>query len=206
VGGWHVEVNEPDQVARYVFPRADETIEHLTQTIRPALTPIKVCASAQEVAPRLAPPWIMQRTSTMMSKPSLMIAPSDQRDGYFVAVTGAGDVVIAMAVTRRGDVVAGGRVALVSDVAVFDQISTQEAHQRKGLGSAVMRALENAAIDRGAGRGMLVATEAGCALYQTLGWTIYAPYTTALVPIGEPERPTHPNAPQAASEMQTRRE
>jgi GNAT superfamily N-acetyltransferase len=91
-------------------------------------------------------------------------------------------VLIAMAVTQSGDVVAGGRVALVGDVAVFDQISTQEAHQRKGLGSAVMRALENAAVDHGAGRGMLVATEAGHALYLTLDWRVYAPYTTAIAP------------------------
>lgn len=182
MGGWRVEVNEPDQVARYVFPRADETVAHLTQAIRPALTPIKVCASAQEVTPLLAPPWTVQRTSLMMTNPSLTIAPPDQCDGYFVAVTGAGNVLIAMAVTRSGDIVAGGRVALVGDIAVFDQISTQEAHQRKGLGSAVMRALENEAADRGAARGILVATDAGCALYLTLGWQVYAPYTTAIVP------------------------
>jgi len=206
VGGWRVEVNEPDQVARYVFPRADETVGHLTQTIRPALTPIKVCASAQDVAPLLASPWIVQRTSPMMIKAPLTMAPPDQRNGYFVVVTGAGDVLIAMAVTGSGDVVAGGRVALVGDVAMFDQISTQEAHQRKGLGSAVMRALENAAADRGAERGILVATDAGCALYRTLGWTTYTLYTTALVPNGEAERSTHLNSQGVASDLETRRE
>jgi GNAT superfamily N-acetyltransferase len=205
VGGWRVEVNEPDQVARYVFPRADETVQHLTQAIHPALTPIKICAAPDDVSPLLTPPWIVQRTSPMMTKPSLTSAPLDQRDDYFIAVTGAGDVLIAMAVTRSGDVVAGGRVALVGDVAVLDQISTQEMHQRRGLGSSVVRTLENAAADRGARRGALVATEAGCDLYRTLGWTIYAPYTTAFVPNGEPEQSTHPNWSRAASEMQTRR-
>src|SRR6185503_11355662 len=78
VGGWRVEVNEPDQVARYVFPRADEPLAHLTQAIRPVLTPIKVCASAREVAPLLAPPWIVHREAPMMTKPSLTITPPDQ--------------------------------------------------------------------------------------------------------------------------------
>lgn len=87
-----------------------------------------------------------------------------------------------MAVTRVGDIVAGGRIALVEDIAVFDQIWTHEDHRRQGLGGAIMRSLEDAAANRGAVRGMLVATDAGCALYLTLGWQIHAPYTTAIVP------------------------
>lgn len=181
-GGWRVQVDEPDQIARYVFPNAGEPVRRLTASMSPALTPIKVCAAPDEVAPLLAAPWAIDRTSPMMNKPNLAQAELKVADGYAVLATGVGDVLIAMALNNVQDIVAGGRVALIGDVAVFDQIWTHEAHRRRGLGANVMRRLENAAIERDAARGMLVATAAGCALYSTIGWRIYAPYTTALVP------------------------
>jgi len=181
-GGWRIQVNEPDQVARYIFPHATEHVLRLTKSISPALTPIKICASPDEVAPLLAPPWIIDRTAPMMTKVALASAEVDVAVGYSVALTGAGRVVIAFAVTNADDIVAGGRVAFIDNVAVFDEIWTHEAHRRRRLGSAVMRTLENQAIACGAHHGTLVATDAGCALYQTLGWEVYSPYTTAIVP------------------------
>ena len=50
---------------------------------------------------------------------------------------------------------------MVEGIAVFDHIWTHEAHRRRRLGSSVMRALENVAVERGAACGMLVATDAG---------------------------------------------
>lgn len=181
-GGWRVCVNEPDQIERYVFAGAGEYVRRLMASIAPPLTPIKICATPDEVAPLLTPPWVIDRTSPMMTKPMLAASEAIAIDNYCVALTGAGDVVIAFAVTGEGEAAASGRAALVGDVAVFDQILTQQAHRRRGLGGAIMRALENAAVARGAQRGMLVATEAGCGLYKTLGWELYAPYTTAIAP------------------------
>ncbi|MBS0385857.1 MAG: GNAT family N-acetyltransferase [Proteobacteria bacterium] len=181
-GGWRVQVDEPEQIARYVFPSADESVRRLTESTSPALTPIKVCASPDAVAPRLASPWVIDRTSPMMTKPALAMADAMVAADYSVASTGAGAVLIAFAMTNAGDIAAGGRVALIEDVAVFDQIWTHEAHRRRGLASAVMQTLENAAAARSAQRAILVATDAGCALYKTLGWRVYAPYTTAIAP------------------------
>lgn len=183
-GGWRVAVNEPDQIERYVFPRRVEHVRRLTASMARPLTPIKICATPDEVAPLLAPPWVIDRTAPMMMKPALGACAVNVPDTYSIVVTGAGEILIAFAMTDGGDIAAGGRAALVEDVAVFDQVSTQEAHRRRRLGSAIMRTLENAAIARGAQRGMLVATDAGWALYRTLGWGEYAPYTTALVPSG----------------------
>jgi GNAT superfamily N-acetyltransferase len=181
-GGWRVQVAEPGQIARYVFPKADENVRRLTQSMAPALTPIKICAAPNEVLPLLAPPWAIDRTSPMMMKTALVMTSASVTSAYSVAMTGAGAVLIAFALTNAGDIAAGGRVALIEDVAVFDQIWTHEAHRRRGLASAVMRTLENAAVARAARRGMLVATDAGCALYKTLGWIVHAPYTTATAP------------------------
>lgn len=180
-GGWRVKVGEPDQIARYVFPQADEALRRLTTSTSPALTPIKVCATPEETAPLLSPPWVIERSAPMMTKPTLVAADTAAAGDYTILVTGTGDVLIAMAVTTAHDIVAGGRIAFVDDIAVFDQVWTHDEHRRRRLGSSVMRTLENAAIARGAALGMLVATEAGSALYSTLGWRTYAPYTTAIV-------------------------
>ena len=184
-GGWRVSVNEPDQIERYVFARGGEDVRRLSASISRAFTPIKICAAPEAAAPLLNPPWVIDRTSSMMTKPALNASETRLADGYGVALTGVGEVLIAFAVTGAGDIAAGGRAALIGDVAVFDQISTQEAHRRRALGSAIMRTLENAVVARGAQRGMLVATEAGSALYKTLGWEAYSPYTTAIAPSRE---------------------
>jgi len=66
--------------------------------------------------------------------------------------------------------------------AVFDQIGTEAAFRRQGLGRVVMQALANRALARGAGEGLLVATEAGRQLYLGLDWHILSPYTSAFIP------------------------
>ena len=47
---------------------------------------------------------------------------------------------------------------------------TAEAHRRRGLGAFVMRTLADRALEQGAVLGVLGATDAGRALYETLGW------------------------------------
>jgi GNAT superfamily N-acetyltransferase len=64
---------------------------------------------------------------------------------------------------------------------VFDQIVTDEAHRRLGLGTVVMLNLDAVAEQAGATDRLLVATEAGRALYERLGWTVLAPWSTAVL-------------------------
>jgi hypothetical protein len=45
-----------------------------------------------------------------------------------------------------------------------------------------MSALGEAANRAGASRWLLVATPEGRALYETLGWEVHAPYTSAFIP------------------------
>ncbi|MDB5708207.1 MAG: hypothetical protein JWL96_277 [Sphingomonas bacterium] len=84
--------------------------------------------------------------------------------------------------TSGGELAASGRVGLVGGVAIYDRIRVQDAHQRRGLGRALMAALGDAANRAGATRWLLVATPEGRALYETLGWTVHAPYTSAFIP------------------------
>jgi predicted GNAT family acetyltransferase len=64
---------------------------------------------------------------------------------------------------------------------VFDQIITEEAHRRLGLGTVVMLNLDAVAEQAGATNRLLVATAAGRALYERLGWTVLAPWSTAVL-------------------------
>ena len=82
----------------------------------------------------------------------------------------------------NGELAASGRLGIVGDVAIYDRIRVQDAHQRRGLGRALMTALGEAANRAGAARWLLVATPEGRALYETLGWTVHAPYTSAFIP------------------------
>ncbi|WP_238010458.1 GNAT family N-acetyltransferase [Dactylosporangium sp. AC04546] len=89
--------------------------------------------------------------------------------GYRLELSG-GAVVTATVRNLAGEVGARGTIAVSGADAVADRIETFPAHQRRGLGSALMGALASAAVARGATRGLLVASEEGQRLYATLGW------------------------------------
>lgn len=71
-----------------------------------------------------------------------------------------------------GSVAACGQVAVTDETCVFDLIGAEPEHQRRGLGSTVMAALTNAAVDQGAVTEILGATVQGRALYEALGWHV----------------------------------
>lgn len=73
-----------------------------------------------------------------------------------------------------GQVAARGRVAVVDDYAVFDQIWTYPAFRRQGLGSLTMRYLSALALEHEVDEGLLVASADGQALYGYLGWDALA--------------------------------
>jgi GNAT superfamily N-acetyltransferase len=78
-----------------------------------------------------------------------------------------------------GTVAARGMTAIAGSDAVMHDIQTDPAHRRRGLGSVVMGALSRRAVERGASRGLLMATVEGVHLYCTLGWLPEATMVTA---------------------------
>lgn len=103
-------------------------------------------------------------------------------EGYTLSVDTASAGPVATVYAADGEVAANGQLAIVDDYTIYDRIATTPAHQRRGLGSAVMTALTIEAVSRGIKKGILVATPAGKALYETLGWKMYSLYTTAVIP------------------------
>ena len=100
-------------------------------------------------------------------------------DGYRTRVWSVGGVTRVLVAAPDGSLAARGQMAPTGATAVFDQIETVTAHQRRGLGSVVMRTLQTAAAATGAQTGVLAGTPAGRGLYESLGWHVEAPLTSA---------------------------
>ncbi|MEV6598618.1 GNAT family N-acetyltransferase [Actinoplanes sp. NPDC051346] len=91
-------------------------------------------------------------------------------------------VITATARHESGEVGARGTMGLAGTDAIADRIETLPVHRRKGLASAIMSALARSAINEGADRGILIASEAGQRLYTALGWKPVAQVLIATTP------------------------
>lgn len=182
-GGWRIEVGLPDQVRRYVYPSPGAVVAERARSIDARFTFLKVATAADAVRPLLPAGWEIGEPGFMMTATPALAPAFDESRGYRMSLEAIAErVTLATITTRDGELAASGRIGLVGDVASFDRIGTQEAHQRRGLGSALMGALGSAANAGGAKRWVLVATPQGRALYEKLGWAVHAPYTTAFIP------------------------
>jgi GNAT superfamily N-acetyltransferase len=105
------------------------------------------------------------------------LSTSDVRapDGYALTVETRDRVTFVRVLSADGAVAARGQIAPTGECAVVDMVETDPAHQRRGLGSLVMRTLANEALARGASTGVLGASIEGRALYEALGWQVHAP-------------------------------
>ncbi|MGK3199682.1 GNAT family N-acetyltransferase [Amycolatopsis sp. MEPSY49] len=140
---------------------------------------LKTCGARAAVLAGLTPEWETGETEYLMTFDG-GIPPAEVPAGYEVAVHG-GRPVWSVAVTSDGDEAAHGRVAAAGRVAVFDRISTEPAHRRRGLGRVVVHRLGIAA---GAKSSALLASEAGRGLYGALGWRVASEVVPAHVPEG----------------------
>lgn len=182
-GGFRVDVGWPEQRARYVFPRCSEQLQMLADEIVDPWIFLKACAPPEAMQVMLPPRWVIQPLRFMMT----CFEPMRGYDvalpaGYVLDLADTLTVPIARILAANGDVAAIGHVAVIGDFAIYDRIETHQDHRRRGLGRAVMNALEVLARARRATRGVLVATADGRALYETLGWQMCSPYSTAVIP------------------------
>ncbi|WP_328761264.1 MULTISPECIES: GNAT family N-acetyltransferase [unclassified Streptomyces] len=175
--GLSIQVGLPTQAVRHVLLDADvETARGLVGAITEPTTCIKAFLEPDVMAPWFGPEWEPTDPGFLMAvdlRPSVVRAP----DGYTATVETADDVISVRILAAAGELAARGQIGLTGAACVFDQIITEQAHQRLGLGTVVMGALTNAAIENGAATGILGATIQGRALYETLDWKVLAPLT-----------------------------
>ncbi|MFD0146084.1 MULTISPECIES: GNAT family N-acetyltransferase [unclassified Streptomyces] len=178
--GLRIDVGQPTQVVRHVLldadadAGADGTARRLIGTITEPTTCIKAFLPQDVMDPWFSSAWEPTDPCYLMAvdlRPSRVHAP----DGYTATVDTANGVIYVRILSADGELAAGGQTGLTGTACVFDQIVTEPAHQRRGLGTMVMGTLANAAIENGVSTGILGATVQGKALYEALGWKVLSP-------------------------------
>jgi GNAT superfamily N-acetyltransferase len=179
--GWRVEVDLPQHKRRHVFPRISQALLSLGETVREPWSYLKALATADELRAALPARWQVEDQTYFMRfdgpPPPASLLPG----GYRLDVTTQGRLALAHALAADGSVAAAGRVAVVEDAAIFDRISTDAAHRRRGLARVVMCALDAASRTLGAQRGLLGATADGHAMYRTMGWYVQSPLVSGVI-------------------------
>ncbi|OKI24868.1 GNAT family N-acetyltransferase [Streptomyces sp. CB03911] len=174
--GLRIEVGHPKQVTRHVlFDTDGNTVRELAGTITAPTTWIKAFVEPGTIAPHLSPADWTEDIPGFLMAADLRPAAVETPDGYTLGTETTHGVTRVRILAPDGSLAARGQIAPTGATAVVDQVETDPAHQRRGLGTVVMRSLGNTALDQGAGTGILGATIEGRALYESLGWTVRAP-------------------------------
>src|SRR3569623_3191896 len=102
-----------------------------------------VCAAADVGAPLRPAGWEIAPPGYMMTAPvgTMLDRSPEIPAGYDLAITHDGPVTFAHIRDAVGDEAARGRIVAMGDLVVFDRVRPADAHRRRGLGSAIMRAL-----------------------------------------------------------------
>jgi len=181
--GFKVDVGLEKQKARYFFPNPNQDFIDLGKSIVEPWIFLKVCAGPQEVKNLLPNRWKLQPQGYMMNcfQP-MTLKPSQLDDHYQVELETYNTTHFLKVRDRSGSLTATGRIVLADDLAIYDRISTESNHRRKGLATFVMKTLEKIALSYGVGRNFLVATEEGKQLYESLGWELYCYYSSFVIP------------------------
>jgi GNAT superfamily N-acetyltransferase len=181
--GLMVNVGYVNQKTRYVFSEPNEDFIQLSKQLSETNIFLKVCASPSEIKHKISEKWIIQPQGFMMSCFHRMnVTNNSLHEDYKLEFDFYNSTFVVRIVTQQGELASIGRVVLVDDLAVYDRISTDSKHRRKGLAKFLMKELEKIAISKGVFNNFLVATEEGKSLYLSLGWELYSYYTSIVIP------------------------
>ncbi|MGW2379736.1 GNAT family N-acetyltransferase [Streptomyces sp. NPDC001658] len=166
---------------RHVLTTADEvTVRKITENTTAPGVWLKTFVSPETLTPWLAPGWSLAGGPGFLMSAALRATHAEVPDGYRLHTWNRAGVIRTLVRTSDGAFAARGQVAVTGSAAVVDQVETDPAHQRRGLGRLVMSTLADAAAGQGATAGVLGATPEGRALYERLGWRVLSPLTGAV--------------------------
>ncbi|MFG2011394.1 GNAT family N-acetyltransferase [Micromonospora sp. NPDC048868] len=170
-GGFRIDVGRPGHRVRHVLHTYDaDSLGRLGRELTEPGTWIKVSGDRAGLRAALPDAWTLDIAGHLMSAP-LTPGAAEPPAPYATRVVAEGGVVVATVLDAYGHRAAIGRLAAAGEFGIVDQVETEPAHRRRGLGSVVMRALCDHAARLGMRTGILVATDEGRALYRALGWT-----------------------------------
>jgi GNAT superfamily N-acetyltransferase len=179
-GGLRVDTGTPDEHCRYVYAGPAQAIQELAQSITAPNIFIKMCGPDHQLLALVPPRWQLQPGAYLMTYNGWSSPAPSVPMGYRLELVTEGTTTTARIFADDDSVAASGHAVEYGGVFVYDRIATEPAHQHQGLGAAVMAALGTAQQSKAAQR-VLVATEAGRALYSTLGWKVRSHYATVTI-------------------------
>ncbi|MGV9554516.1 GNAT family N-acetyltransferase [Streptomyces sp. NPDC003401] len=184
--GFTVDVGQPAHVSRHVLAAVgddveEETVREVAGGVRAAGVWLKVFRDPAPVGSWLGKGWWVDPEPGWLMTVPLPARAGHPRvpDGYHLRRWTRGGVTRLLVTAPDGSFAARGQVAPTGATAVVDQVETAPGHRRRGLGGLVVRLLTERAAAEGAETGVLAGTPAGRALYESLGWTVTAPLTSA---------------------------
>lgn len=183
--GFKVEVGWENQKTRYVFPALNEDLIHLAESIEEPWVFLKVCAACSELTEILSDRWTIQPQGYLMMSENNSDKIKDRTlaDAYTMETEVSEDGVYHIKIKDKNkDLASSGRVVCIDGWAIYDRIETSQYHQRKGLGSYLFAELQKIANKKGIENNILVATEEGRLLYESLGWKVVSLYTSVVIP------------------------
>jgi GNAT superfamily N-acetyltransferase len=182
--GLVVDVGWPGQLRRHVFLDAGAALRACAAGTHTPFVHLKAAVDADLLRQALPQGWTIEAPGYLMRRCGPMTPAHTLASGYDIDLSvehGAYVIRVIHVADVAGAIAASGRITLQAGTAVFDQIETAEPHRRKGLASVVMLALDRLACQAGVTGRLLVATEAGTALYASLGWRHVAPWSTGVL-------------------------
>ncbi|WP_226967352.1 GNAT family N-acetyltransferase [Streptomyces phaeolivaceus] len=188
--GRTIDMGMAQHVTRHVLSATGDQVEETTvRKVADAVTGtgvwLKVFAEPSRVTPWLGEGWWVDpepgclMSTRLGTHGSPAATPLPVPDGYRLRTWSSGGVTRVMIAAPDGSFAARGQIAPTGTTAVVDQMETSPDHRRRGLGTLVMHTLTRSALARGAEIGVLGGTPDGRALYESLGWRVEAPLTSA---------------------------
>ncbi|MCE6995033.1 GNAT family N-acetyltransferase [Saccharothrix sp. S26] len=184
--GFRIDVGTPGHRVRFVLVGTASVRARATELTGPG-TWLKVCAPRAEAVPLFGRKWVVGDPEFLMSCALGGGVVTSAPDGYRTAVVRERGFAQVVVTGPDGDRAARGRFAVHGGAAVVDQVETEPAHRRLGLGRHVMSTIGARAADLGAGVAVLVSTVEGRHLYESLGWRVDSDVVAAHLP--EPAAP-----------------
>ncbi|WP_278553765.1 GNAT family N-acetyltransferase [Elizabethkingia bruuniana] len=182
--GFKIEVGWEEQKSRYVFPFLNKDLIDLAESIEEPWIFLKVCAPCNELTEILPDRWTIQPQGYLMMGENNPEKFENQllADGYSMETEVSDDGVYLIKIKdKNNELASSGRVVCIDGWAIYDRIETSQSHQRKGLGSYLFAELQKIAERKGIENNILVATEQGRLLYESLGWKVVSLYTSVVI-------------------------
>ena len=178
-GGFEVPVGAPGAEIRRVFHTySAASLAEAAEELSAPGRQIMIAGPTGLLRESVPSTWTMDPAGHLMTAsfvPTAYTVP----DGYRLTVETEGALTVARAFHFNGDLAASARLGRTGEFGVFDKVVTAPAHQRRGLGSTLMRALSGNAYSLGLRQGLLVGSDDGRALYEHLGWTFVSDFPGA---------------------------